>query len=63
MDDKDLDMLIVEAFWHIEDDEPPEIDISILTDEDRAALDALGPDLVDRLIAKHSCESPQVKAE
>jgi hypothetical protein len=31
-----------------------DIEIEILTDEDKAALDALGDDLVDRLLKEHA---------
>lgn len=53
MTDAELDALIVLSFFQIsEDDEPePTDDLEILTEEDKSALDALGADLIDRLLA------------
>lgn len=51
MSDEELDMLVASFFCITEDDEPEDIgDLEILTDEDRSALNALGDDLVDRLL-------------
>jgi len=62
-----LDALIA-SFFHISsEDDLPEVDVSILDDADRAALDALGDDLVDRLLAQREAAKvdipPDVIAE
>jgi uncharacterized Fe-S center protein len=57
MTDDELDALIVLSFFQIsEDEEPTEVDIEILTEKDRAALDALGVDLVDRILASQGAK-------
>jgi len=54
-----LDALI--ASFHVFEDYPDDIpldDPSILTEEDRKALEALGYDLIDRLVAQRGSIKP-----
>jgi hypothetical protein len=58
MSDKEIDTLIASFYCINEDDEyEAPVDLEILTEEDRAALDALGDDLVGRLL-KESTQCP-----
>lgn len=51
MTDEELDTLAATFFCMTPDDDfDLDIDIEILTDEDRVALGALGDDLIDRLL-------------